>query len=255
MPALIYFNHQTGDDPIIVSYLLLKYLSQRKNVIMPTSHDYWRLLGKQPHYAAAVRAAQKFLGWQMPPIIQSYRTRGTDVFAKKIQAEELVKDFIILLKEKIPHGATVVIAPEGHRSRTGKLLPAERGAGIITTMMKDSGLVLPIALRYPKTIGYGLNFNFKISPEVLIICGPLMEANQVINQTFSLNQNSPLSSRISHFLMWQLAQSLPEEMKGVYHPSFFSRTLTGDFYLKPDKKTGRVGVWDRVNKLYLPDIY
>lgn len=191
----------------------------------------------------------------MPPIIQSYRTRGSDVFEQKIQAERLAGDFINLLREKIPQGATVVIAPEGHRSATGKLLPAEKGAGVITTMMKDSGLVLPIAFRYPKTIGYGLNFNFNIPPEVIIICGPLMEVNEVINQASRLNQNSSLSSRVSHFLMWQLSQSLPEKMQGVYHRLLFPRTITGDFCLKPDKEKNRIGVWDCVNNSYLPDIY
>ncbi|MGB9707629.1 MAG: 1-acyl-sn-glycerol-3-phosphate acyltransferase [Microgenomates group bacterium] len=261
LPALIFYNHQTGDDPLIIAYILLKYLFHRKNVIMPTSYDYWQLLGSQPHYAITVRLAQKILGWQMVPIIQSYRIRGAKDIKKQSQSEHLTKNFINLLNKKIPQGATIAIAPEGHRSRTGKLLPAEKGLGFITRLMERiNGLVLPIAFRYPKGINYGLNFNPRIPTGIMAICGPLMEVGEVVGQASQLTKEHSLpthslSEKITNFLMWQLAQNLPEQMQGVYHPSLFLRTLSGDFYLKTNEQTKKVGVWDNKLQSFLPDIY
>lgn len=221
---------------------------------MPTSDNYRQFFGPQPHYALIVKFAEGVGGWLMPPIIQSYRLRENADLREK--SEKLTRNFMEILKEKIPQGATIFIAPEGHRSYTGKLLPAERGLGAVVRWIKGhQGLVLPLAIRYPEKRNRGLNYNQKIKPEVRIVCGPLLSAEEVIIKVEQVLCQKANSAMISHFLMWQLAQSLPEEMQGVYHPFLFKRTLSGGFELRVNPLTGKVGVWDKRDNCFLEDIY
>jgi 1-acyl-sn-glycerol-3-phosphate acyltransferase len=255
-PSLLYFNHQTGDDLLMMFYLLLKYLPQRKNVIIPTSLDYLRLLGKNPHYALGVRLAESILGYQMPAVIQSYRLTEEN----QKQGQELSLDLFLLLKNKLKYqgssAPTVALFPEGHRSSTGKLLPAEEGLGLMIRIFPDEGLVLPVALRYPRDISPGLNYNPKIKTGVSICCGPLTNVSTIREQAESFNFSGKRDSAFfSHFLMWQLAKNLPEERRGVYRDDFLERTFRGDFELKINPEDNRVGVWDKVSNSFLPDIY
>lgn len=110
----------------------------------------------------------------------------------------------------------MVIASEGHRSRLGKILPAEKGMGLVVKLMEqnNSGLFLPLAIRYPKGRNYSLNFNPIIKTEVVVICGPLMEVKDVLEEVRkTIPQNRINFSTISHFLMWKLAQGLPESIR------------------------------------------
>jgi len=254
-PCLLYFNHQTGDDVLMMFYLLLKYLPKRRNVIIPTSLDYLRLLGKNPHYALGVRLAESILGYQMPAVIQSYRLTEEN----QKQGQELSLDLFRLLKDELKHyelsAPTVALFPEGHRSSTGKLLPAEEGLGLMVRILPDEGLVLPVVLSYPEDISSGLNYNPKIRTGISICCGPLATVGDIRKQGEDFFPGKKKSAFFSHFLMWQLAKNLPEKMQGVYHDDFLERTFAGDFELKINPEDNRVGVWDKVSNSFLPDIY
>ena len=255
-PSLLYFNHQTGDDLLLMFYLLLKYLPQRKNVIIPTALNYLHFFSQYPHYVLGVELAKIVANYQMVPIIQSYRLTKEN----QKEGQRLSLDLFRRLKNELRNdesqAITVALFPEGHRSLTGKLLPAEPGVGLMVRMFPDEGWILPIALRYPKNIRHGLNYNRGIKTEVSICCGPLTNVSTIREQAESFNFSGKRDSAFfSHFLMWQLAKNLPEERRGVYRDDFLERTFRGDFELKINPEDNRVGVWDKVSNSFLPDIY
>lgn len=251
--TVLYFNHTTTDDLLIMVYLIGKYLPNRlKNVIFPVSEEYLKLTGGKPEYIFGVKLVQ-YAGFNMLPIVQSYRLRDERLSEEKRRTLEekssrLARKYVQELKTKIPHGALIVIAPEGHRSPDGKLLPAEEGLGFTAKLMvkNGTGVLMPVGLWFEDSWKKGLNYN-PLSPKTLHInIGMPISAQEIIREAEQVVE-MPTPSHLSHCLMIKLRDLLPEKMWGYYHPDLFPETSAGRFVLGINS-SGKVEVLDSSQK-------
>ena len=243
IPAVLYFNHISSADPLIMAYLLITYLRNRfGNVIYTDSEDYTKLTGKKPHYIIGVKLAET-VGFYMPRIIQPYRLEDERLSEKQKKelgdrSTQLANEFGKLLEEKLPAGATSVIAPESHRSEDGSLLPAEKGLGLIVkhSAMRNSRLSLPVGLAFADKYNYsrGLNYHPLHPKQINVSIGSPLDYDQILAQTQILTGKTEIYSfyDISHCLMVQLRDLLPDWMHGFYSQELLARTLNRDFELR-----------------------
>jgi hypothetical protein len=250
IPALIYFNHATADDILVIIESLTKNLSTRvPDFFIPVSSHYQGpIISSIPYYGIGVRIGKNFFGWEMPPVVQSYRARADE--EKREDQLVMTRNFLNRFRSKLneERKPVVIIAPEGHRSETGSLLPAEAGTGMVTKLMKDNGLFVPIAISdFPS--GKGMHYN-PFSPQRFeIVIGDPLNYQQITDFGRELYQDNGLEFKekpreIAHSLMAHLGQMLPEERRGYYAPPFLPRTLADDFELVEDK-TGQVVVREK----------
>ena len=241
IPAVLYFNHIASDDPLIIAYLLTTYLDNRlANVIYTVSEEYTKLRGKKPHYIFGVKLAE-IVHFSMPRIVQPYRLRDeaiNDVQRKKLEKQsfKLARQFARLLTEKLHLGATVIIAPESHRSEDGSLLPAEKGLGFMVNKIAERtrGLFLPIGLSFNDEHNRGLNYNPFHPRNINVNIGSPLSYDEILCMTQQLTEKNEnlRSSDFSHLLMLQLLNLLPESMHGFYSQELLARTLNRDFELR-----------------------
>lgn len=239
IPVVVYFNHQAGDDPAIVSSLVQHTSKGGRELLMPVSKEYVSLTGGLPWYAIGVLGAKYLLGWNMMEIVQAYRLRderdetSNSLAMRKKAASSLGLQFFKkvnreLEKEEKP---VIIISPEGHRSSQG-LLPAERGIGILAELMgKNNGLILPLGLIYQGG-KRGLNYNpfNPLSVEIVVGCplsyGEVIDVGQELYSRYNLTF-SKKPEEIAHVLMGHLTTLLPENLHGYYHHNKIGSTLMG----------------------------
>lgn len=249
IPAVLYFNHISADDPLVVAYLIGKYLPNRlRNVIFPVSEEYLKA-GRKPEYLIGVKITQ-FAEFSTVPIVQSYRLRdGRLTEAKKNELLQKSQRLSLGLAKRIirrmKNQPLVVLAPEGHRSSDGRLLPAEEGLGFVAELMrkKGGGLLLPVGLFFDGKYESGFNYrpwplprkilNVKVG-EPITTEDIIDQAKNILSQYIQDFRGSLTSSHLSHFLMLKLRGLLPENMWGVYHPDLFPKTLAGELRLGID---------------------
>lgn len=263
---MLFFNHIAADDPLAVVYLLSTRLDRRlNNVIFPVSEDYTQLKGGKPEYVLGVQLAEKIAGFKTPRIIQSYRLKDEESDDEQRQrlkgrSEKLAREYSKLITEKIPLGATVVVSPEGHRSPDGRLLPAEKGLGMLVKTIERAkkqkmipdGLFIPVGLSFTEKYRYGLNLNFRHRPEIVVQIGSPLSLDQVFFGAKNLTAKENLTaSDLSHFLMVELAKLLPVPMWGVYHPDRLADTLAGRFELRMNSQIRKADVFDKTLNTFL----
>lgn len=245
-PFVIYFNHAAMDDPFLVVSLLNSHARERLgNVVMPVSEDYVQFQ-TFPAYSFFVNIGRNAAGFSMPEVVQSYRIRREGVNTEvKEKSVNLATEFIRLIKRKLPSGPVVIISPEGHRSKNGVLIPAEAGVGAIAHLIKRlkekaellNGYFIPIGLAFDRWKGPLLHYNLIEKARIKAVVGEPMDVETVISESMKLGGDAkPDSELTSHFLMYRLAQILPEEMRGVYHRRFIKDTLRGRFKLHRSKE-------------------
>lgn len=251
-PTIVYFNHLSGDDPVLITGILSQYVNQDR-FFLPVSAEYLNPFGSLPLYAIGVMAARKLLGWPMPAIVQSYRLRDERLSDKerdelKNKSLQLGKNLFKNLKNRLldQENTVVIISPEGHRSNQ-RLLPAEKGVGAIFQLIKENGIAFPMALSFSNDFTRGLNYN-PLNPRQVkvVVDSPLtydevIEIGQQLYSKYELDFNKKISEAISHTLMWRLAQILSEEMRGYYSENLIVGTLKGEYQTGIDKN-GKVVV-------------
>lgn len=239
IPVVVYFNHQAGDDPAIVSSLVQYSSKEGRKLLMPVSDEYTSLTGKLPWYAIGVLGGRYLLGWKMMEIVQAYRLRdervetGNLLTMREKNASRLGLQFFKEVKRELKkeEKPVIIISPEGHRSSQG-LLPAERGIGILAELIgKNNGLILPLGLIYHGG-KRGLNYNPFNPLSVEIVVGRPLSYDEVIGvgQELYSRYNLPFSKKpeeIAHSLMGHLTTLLPENLHGCYHPDEIRLTLAG----------------------------
>ena len=191
-------------------------------------------------------------GFIMPNIVQSYRRRGADENSDlRNKGESLNLYFTRLIKQKLTSGSCVIISPEGHRSPTSSLLPAESGAGLMVKMMDklkrdkkiDNGYVIPIGIIFDNPKGSKLHYNPLAKAKLKLKIGEAMDPTSIINESDSAKTRAKSAKVASHILMRHLAILLPEEMRGLYSDEYFSDTLKGRYETRMDKN-GKVFTFD-----------
>lgn len=249
-PSVIYFNHSAQDDPLITVTFLQKYIPKRlQNVVMPISSHHLQFKNF-PAYSLLVGFGKNYLGFSMPDVVQSYRRRGT---SKQDTSETaLARDlrFAHILKASMAEGCIVLISPEGHRSESGTLLPAEGGVGAIARLMKGlkdkgkikNGYFIPMGLIFENHKHTKLNYNPIKPPSLTISIGTSMSIEMVLEESAKIQPFGSIAT--SHFLMEKLAALLPQDMRGVYAPHIIGDTYSGRFEQRMDG-SGRVYIFDK----------
>lgn len=176
-PVIVYYNHVHFLDPFALST------------------RFWRRRYFVP-VAKAELERTFFVG-------QALRANGT-VFINRGEADlAALRGMLAVLKA----GYVLVIAPEGTRSRTNQLIPAEKGLGLL--VYKTNPVLMPVGMwgttSFPSAYKrlrrplihyrFGSPYRFNIPPEMT-----RKQAEEVITD----------------YAMRRLARCLPETMRGVY---------------------------------------
>lgn len=257
-PCVLYFNHTVPDDPILSILLIQSNAPQRiNNLIIPVSEHYMQFRNFFM-YASAVRIGRSFGGIEMPEIVQSYRKRGDGRESLQSKSESLNLTLVRLFSKKMSKGPVILISPEGHRSDSGSLLPAETGIGSLAKLMQnakmrgeiDNGYFIPLAIvikdrRDPDL----LNFSFKGKPEVKLTVGEAIDVDKVITESRQLGPDTKQAGAISHYLMSRLAGLLPPQMRGFYDSERLADTASGR-YEQREWENGTVRVYDKKLKRF-----
>jgi len=243
IPMIVYFNHIAGDDPFLILELLDRSLGDvMGNVILPVSDVYMKL-HKHPTYAIGARLAQQIFGFDVFPITQAYRRRGSGQI-EDTNGETIT--FIDQLTQKFINGGCLVIAPEGHRSpgnslQPASLQPAEESIGVavrrLINLIKKKqipeAIILPIGIEYPGLPAKRFHLGLKKVPAKLSVGQPLLATEILENvNLFSSQMNlKGIKERvlITDYLMMALSNLLPPGMRGVYdgESTWFRPTLEG----------------------------
>lgn len=239
-PVVVYFNHTATDDPLFIFQLVHATAPERlANVIVPVSESHAKFK-KFPAYSVFVTVSRELWGFDTPKVVQSYRMRrdGAQDDALAEKASELGKSLFAMMDTKLPTSPLILLSPEGHRSETGQLLPAEGGAGVIARLMErkvkkgqiEEGYFLPVAIRVENFAGKKFYYNPVHKPRIECTIGEAIAASTAINFGRVATGDSKSDSRVvSHYLMSQVARLLPEEMQGVYRPDLIQDTFQGRF--------------------------
>jgi hypothetical protein len=257
-PAVVIFNHTATDDPLIIYQIIHKAAPERmNNVIVPVSESHAKFK-KFPAYSALVKIGNQLWGFETPQVVQSYRLRtegGVDDGLSQ-KSSQLGKSLFRLIDAKLFSGPLLMLSPEGHRSESGTLLPAEGGVGVIAQLMQkqvsksllQEGYFLPIGIRIAGFEGKKIYYNPLKRPFVECTIGePITSENAVSCGGFADSDAKSDPRVISHYLMSQVARLLPEEMQGVYHSDYAGDTFMGRFEQR-SSADGRVFVYDNWNQ-------
>ncbi|MGD8744316.1 MAG: 1-acyl-sn-glycerol-3-phosphate acyltransferase [Candidatus Woesebacteria bacterium] len=272
-PAIVTFNHLAKDDPFLV-YLLLRRFSKERllNVEMPISEEFAQFENYFA-YAAAVRVGRGMAGFDMPEIVQSYRTRIEGADEESInealsKSMHYGKEFAYRMREKLPSNPLIIISPEGHRSDDGKLLPAEKGVGFLVNLVsrqkkerqkKDDkqhkAHVVQVGLVYENFLGPEIHFlHNKKRAKVNLVVGKPLEVDDLMAQAENLSEfNKSRHHRISHILMTKMSNNLPKEMRGFYDDGIREETYKDRFELRTTKE-GDQKVFDKDTNSFIDSV-
>lgn len=189
---IVYFNHISLDDSVIVLYVLVKYLGEKiVDIYAPESRKHFDF-SRSPINAVILRVAS-LLGLKLYPVVQHYDKNSYPKNEQINLLRKFFEDTVNALNEK---GNVLVIAPEGTRSKDGKLQRAQKGIENIGRRCNNV-YFLPIGL-YPR-VKMSRNYNFGRKYGV-VVGDPFHN-----NGTYTADE-----------LMKTLADYLPENMRGLY---------------------------------------
>lgn len=109
--------------------------------------------------------------------------------------------------DALANGGIVVIAPEGTRSRDGRLQRGQQGAAILA--LKSGAPVLPMAFYGGEAFGRNLR-RLRRTPFHVRVGTPFRV------DTGSVKPTREVREQITEQIMWQIASLLPESYRGVY---------------------------------------
>ncbi|MBI3913091.1 MAG: 1-acyl-sn-glycerol-3-phosphate acyltransferase [Chloroflexi bacterium] len=188
-------------------------------LIIAISHSSWLdpvLLGPYlPRYIASMGKVEIFSWPILGGILRAYgafpvRRGKADVSAFKVGLQ--------ILKQ----GYAMGIAPEGHRSESGKLQRGREGA--IMLAIRSGAVILPVAVWGGKPLWKNLA-RFRKTPMHLYVGAP------VALEKMDGRVSRELLSKISDELMYYLAQLMPADLHGYYEGN-----LREPEYLLPVKR-------------------
>lgn len=215
------FNHRSIIDPLVVMRELSSLSgSSLRKIILPASMKFFD--GRMGNTATQVMyyVAQKY-GVELLPTIQHYDQSYTDD-EKLANYRQVIGSILGSLKEP---GTVVALSPEGTRSPTAQLLPAQKGLDLFMKRAPQS-LVLPIALEGTENI-VGSEYR-TVHPwhRAAVSLGAPMRAEEIIEYSRQL-QIQPRDAVMLH-----IAANLPQEDRGYYRsesfPWFYDLREMGD---------------------------
>ncbi|QQS44324.1 1-acyl-sn-glycerol-3-phosphate acyltransferase [Candidatus Roizmanbacteria bacterium] len=208
--VIVPFNHRSIIDPLVVMREMRRMGgSSITKLVLPATMKFFdgRMGGtaaKLMHYVA------KKYNAELLPIIQHYDTEYSDE-EKFANHRGVIETILGALGEQ---GSVVALSPEGTRSPTAQLLPAQKGIDLFMKKSPDS-LVIPISLEGTEKI---VGHEYKtVNPfhKAAITFGFPMSAGEIND----FSRNAQIPSR--DFVMLQIAAQLPQRDRGYYGPSHF----------------------------------
>ena len=197
---VLYFNHISLDDPAA----LLRVANSidpdgTYHLVVPSSlshADANDFLGK---FISITMDVVAHCGIEIMPVVQTFKV--DDGYTQDEARQSYMKLFTRLKELKKTGTPTgVIIGPEGHRSEKGELINAEAG-------MVAAGRLLAPVIYIPLAISYDGEFKrdkMNIGKKMIINIGEVTV------------QESPREYPSVEELMKKLAESLPEDMRGVW---------------------------------------
>lgn len=220
LPVVFYANHLGQDDLFTVSGLFHEIAIDRahnrnpvQRVLAPFSSHHEKT---DPTYKLGV-ALFNLLGFDAVPVMQGYRQR---IISKDTQTAVAPNEGGHLPLDSFKHalepGTFTLVFPEGTRSRTGEMRPAEKPLGHLVSVAnhKHKGLYLvPVGIipadlnrrrldpsMRPGWLGGQSGYTLKVDAPIL--------ASQLDSHDINA---------ITDDLMLRVAELIPEGMQGVYH--------------------------------------
>lgn len=200
----VYFNHVSYDDPVFIMWFNAKYIdpAQKRKIIFPGSFSH-TAFDREPHFAALARLGQFFFDYDLIRIIQTYQVGSEKYPYTKTDAFSTYKPLVRRVKQAVSERTkpiTLMISPEGHRSEDGALKEGERGIMRLSKHLCPN-VYLPVGIVYNQDYKRD-TVNFRRS--VKLTTGELI---------FSPDKSQKPAYEE---LMYRLASTLPEELRGVW---------------------------------------
>jgi len=200
---IAYFNHISYNDPAIAAYIAEKIDPQHnRHLIAPASFSHTDPDDSKSKGFTFLIDLAKQSKIEIVRVIQSYQVNNPKYGYTEAEANKTYRDLMRRLKElqksETPTG--MIISPEGHRSESGKMILAESG-------ILGAGRMLAPILYVPVGINYFGKYDrdtINIGRKVKISIG---EPTAQIDP-----KNSPSLDE----LMYKLAETLPESMRGIW---------------------------------------
>ncbi len=208
--VIVPFNHRSIIDPLVVMRELRGMGGgSLTRLVLPATMKFFD--GRMGYTAANLMhyVAKKYNA-ELLPIIQHYDAAYSDE-EKFANHRGVIETILAALEEK---GSVIALSPEGTRSPTSQLLPAQKGIDLFMRKSPDS-LVLPVALVGTERI-VGHEYN-SVNPfhRATITYGFPMKAGEI--NDFSRNIQIPSRD----FVMLQIAAQLPQCDRGCYGQEHF----------------------------------
>ncbi len=150
------------------------------------------------HYMAKIELfSVPVLGWLMRQFGSFPVRRGESDRESLRTAERLLAE-----------GETLVIFPEGHRSRRGGLLPAHPGTALLA--LRTNAPIVPIAIQGTRPVFTGFRYG-PWAPRVTIRIGPAFQL-----ENYQGRRTRESLARATDDIMRHIAILLPPESRGAY---------------------------------------
>jgi 1-acyl-sn-glycerol-3-phosphate acyltransferase len=197
---IFYFNHFSKLDPALYAKIIINYLTPLDHCValVSTRHlDSKRGLVNQVQ-ATLFEEWGKLFGANIIPVIQEKDKKDYK------QAEEFNRN-AIKRAIKILHqgGNLLAVAPEGTRSKTNRLLPAEEGLELIFRLGGKNVLALPVAAVHGTIRPYNTKTKVRV--------GKPFSFKEVQSE-----QSDKPEESITNLMMERLAILLPDANRGYY---------------------------------------
>lgn len=196
--VILVFNHLSFDDAVVLLRpLFLEAKEVIERVIVPGSRKHWG----EPLFGQIMRLGP-LSGIEVFPAVQHYE-RGADSPYSRAHIFLLDWRFGKAAGEVLGMaGGVILFAPEGTRSKDGKIQPPQKGIGFLIRLAKRRGFrtkIMPIGIEPQEGFSRDLNFGKEFS----IHFGPLLSLEEIEN---SVKEKQISSGEI---VMEEIADLLP----------------------------------------------
>ncbi len=200
---ILYFNHISYNDPAVAAHIAERIDPHHtRHLLAPASFSHTDPDDpKSKGFSFLVEMAKK-CGVEIIRVIQSYQVNNPKYGYTEEQARSTYMDLMRRLKQLRSEGVPTgfMISPEGHRSETGEMILAQPGV-VAAGRMLAPVIYVPVGVSY---LGKYDRDTINIGRRVRLSVG------EVTTQT------DPKVYPSVEELMYKLALTLPEEMRGVW---------------------------------------
>ncbi len=262
-PAIIIFNHTNHADQFVASGVVARALANvsrsRYRLIIPVSRGYAEV---NREYKIGMSFFGKVGGAELWGVGQGYENRiveeddnidrKDDHKVKKNNNPSIGNDPLLIKKMAgaiLSEGSITEFAPEGHRSPSCSLGPAERSLGFLVAEIITNNInahIVPLAI-IPRSRPVQRGFPpVPKSRHLDVVVGVPLDKNMIYTATKKLCSNFGVqfydgddkrkfiaenSELLTHVVMLQLRDMLLKDMWGVYNPNVpdqFKSVLCGE---------------------------